>query len=317
MTSSASHADRPQTQPGLISVIIPTYRRYDELRRAAQSSVDQTYPHVEVIVVADGPDPLARDAVAGLGPRLHYFELPQNAGPAAARNFGVAQSHGEWLTFLDDDDTMLPERLARQITQLNPAEPHCMSACRMIYRHGSREDIWPARPLAPGEDVGDYLLIRPSLLGRPGVLSLQSLVMHHTVVRQAPLTDHADHEDWAWLLEAWHIAGARVHFLWEPLVSYNIATESTTRSRRTNWQDSLDWAMQYRKWLSKSAFNSFLASKVALKAKRAGSRQGLRQLFRLIVSNKPRALDLLFFFSICLVPNALAHHAWKRSLRAS
>lgn len=316
MTTQPVHSGGEPIQPGLISVIIPTYRRYEDLRRAAESSIAQTHPLVEVLVVADGPDPLAREAVGNLGPRLQYFELPQNAGPAAARNFGVAHSRGEWLTFLDDDDTMLPERLARQFAELDPEEPHCMSACRMIYRHGSREDIWPARPLAPGEDIGDYLLVRPSLLGRPGVLSLQSLVMHHSVVRSAPLSDHADHEDWAWLLEAWHYAEARVRFLWEPLVTYNIATESATRSRRTNWQDSLAWAMRYRGWLSHPAFNSFLSTKVALKAKRASDWRGLRQIFSLLRSNRPRPLDLLFFCGICLFPNALSHLAWKRSLRA-
>ena len=170
----------------MVSVIIPTFRRYGELRRAAESSVQQSHPLVEVIVVADGPDPLAREAVAGLGPRLRFYELSQNAGPSAARNFGVAQSHGEWLTFLDDDDTMLPERLSRQFARLDPDQPHRMSACRMVYQHSGRQDIWPSRPLAPGEDLGDYLLIRPTLVGRPGVLSLQSLVMHHSVVRNAP-----------------------------------------------------------------------------------------------------------------------------------
>lgn len=303
-------------QPGLISVIIPTYKRYEDLRKAAESSVNQTYPHVEVLVVADGPDPRSREAVAGLGPRLTYYELEQNSGPAAARNFGVERSRGEWLTFLDDDDAMMPERLDRQFTQLDPARPNCMSACRMIYRHNGREDVWPERPIGPNEDLGDYLLVRPSLLGRPGILSLQSLVMHYTVVRAAPLTDHADHEDWAWLLEAWHYADARVNFLWEPLVTYNIDTDGASRSRRTNWQDSLTWALQYRGWLTKRAFNSFVSSKVALKARRAGSWTGLRQLFQILRANRANALDWMFFLGICLLPNSVSHRAWKQSLQA-
>ena len=102
---------------------------------------------------------------------------------------------------------------------------------------------------APDEDVADYILLRPSLMGRPGVLPLQTLLIHRSLLEQVPFTTHKDHEDWAWLLEAWHVAGARVEFVWEPLVIYNIATESLSRSRRMNWRDSLAWAERYRKWI--------------------------------------------------------------------
>ncbi len=301
-------------EPGLISVIIPTYRRPDCVRIAARSAAEQTHPQVEVLVISDGPDPAARAAVAGLGPRVRFFELPENRGPAAARNFGVERSHGEWLTFLDDDDLMLPQCLERQAAQVDRNQPRTISACRVVYRHGDREDVWPHRPMDQGEDIGDYLLCRPSLLGRPGVLSLQTLLMHHSLLREAPLTDHADHEDWSWMLDAWHLAGARIRFVWEPLVVYNVDTEAASRSRRVNWQDSLDWALTYRERLSKEAFNSFLASKVALKARRAGSATGLRQVFALLRRNRPSMLDLLFFSGICLLPGSLTHSAWKRSL---
>ncbi len=304
-------------EPGRVSVIIPTYRRPDRVRIAAQSAASQTHPDVEVLVISDGPDPVARAAVADLGPRVRFFELPENRGPAAARNFGVEQSRGEWLTFLDDDDLMLPECLERQAAQVDRNQPRTISACRIVYRHGGREDVWPHRPILAGEDIGDYILRRPSLLGRPGVLSLQSLLMHHSLLREAPLTDHADHEDWSWMLDAWHLAGARIRFVWEPLVVYNVDTEAASRSRRANWRDSLDWALTYRERLSREAFNSFLASKVALKARRAGSREGLHQVFALLRRNRPSMLDLLFFSGISLLPGSLTHHAWKRSLTGS
>ena len=139
---------------GLVSIIIPTYKRFDELREAAVSALKQTYPHVEVIVVADGPDPEARAAVAGLDERLRYIELDRNSGPAAARNRGVLESRGEWLCFLDDDDTLLPERLERVMLIADEGKPKQMVSCRTIYRHGGRDDVWPSRPLADGEGRG-------------------------------------------------------------------------------------------------------------------------------------------------------------------
>jgi glycosyltransferase involved in cell wall biosynthesis len=301
--------------PGLVSIIIPTYHRVTEMRAAAQSALAQTYPNIEVIVVADGPDAEARAAVEGLDPRLRFFELETNCGPAEARNRGVRMSRGEWLTFLDDDDLVLPERVERTLAQADADRPNVMIACRTIYRRdGKQDDVWPNRPIGPEEDVSDYILVRPSLMGRPGVIPVQSLMVHRSIFEIVPFTTHRDHEDWAWLLEAWHIAGARVEFVWEPLVIYNIVTESISRSRRMNWRDSLQWADRYRNWLSPRAYNSFLATKVALKAKRAGDMKGLAQILMTVGNNHPRVLDMLFLVGVFLLPNALLQAAWRRSL---
>lgn len=307
----------PTYQPGLVSIIIPTYRRVPELRLAVESALKQTYTNIEVIVVADGPDPEVRAAMADLDLRLRCIELTVNSGPAEARNAGVRASCGEWLTFLDDDDTMLPEKVEQQMLLADVAQPHIMVSCRTIYRHDGREDFWPERPIAPDEDVAEYILVRPSLLGRPGVLPIQSLLVHRKLLGQVPFTTHKDHEDWAWLLEAWHLAGARVKFLWGPLVVYNIVTESISRSRRMNWRDSLAWADQYRRWISRNALNSFLCTKVALKARRAGDWRGFREITGRVMRNRPRLLDLLFLTGMALLPAPLLHAAWKRSLVSS
>ncbi len=302
-----------------MSVVIPTYRRVPEMCEAVRSVLAQTYTNLEVIVVADGPDAEAREAVERLASadravRLRYLELSVNSGPAEARNAGLRASHGAWLTFLDDDDTMLPEKIERAARLADHADVRKMISCRTIYRHDGRDDVWPKRPIGPEEDVADYILLRPSLLGRPGVLPLQTLLIHRSILEQVPFTTHNDHEDWSWLLEAWHLAGARVEFVWEPLVVYNIVTESISRSRRMNWQDSLEWAEGYRRWIGDRAFNSFLTTKVALKAKRAGDWGGLRMIAGMVLRNKPGVLDLLFLAGVAMLPGSVLQNAWKRSL---
>lgn len=290
------------------------------MRTAVLSALRQTYTHTEIIVVADGSDAEARAAVADLDTRVRYFELPQNAGPAAARNFGIAQSRGEWISFLDDDDLMLPQRLERQAVVLDPTMPHVMSACRLIYRQTdseghTRDDAWPSRAIGANEDLGDYLLYRPTLLGRPGVVSLQSLIVHHTLARSAPMPSLPEHEDWAWLLDVWHGAGGRILFFWEPLVVYNIDTAVESRSRRRNCQDSLQFALTYRHLLSRRAFTSFLSTKVALKARRSGNLRTLVRVFRLLLSNGAGPRDFLYFAATCLAPTGIAQHIWRRTLR--
>ena len=301
---------------GLVSVIIPTYRRPADVRVAALSALAQTWSAVEVVVVADGPDPATRAEVGSLDDRLRYLELPENRGPAAARNAGVAASQGEWIAFLDDDDVMLPHKLELQMSVADAKAPHEMISCRSIFRRGESDAVWPDRPIGPQEDVADYILRRPSLWRRPGLLSIQSLLVHRSLVEAIPFREHADHEDWAWLLEVWHLAGGRVRFVWEPLVIYRIETETASRSRRLNWADSLEWALTYRSWLSDRAFCSFLATKVALKAKRAGDWAALRIIARNVLRNGCGALDIVFLAGVFVLPKAFLHRAWKRSLHS-
>lgn len=308
------------SEQALVSVIIPTYRRPVEVRAAVLSALGQSWGQIEVIVVSDGPHAPTRAALADLadgvhGKRLQYLELPTNQGPAAARNAGVAASQGVWLAFLDDDDLMLESKISAQMALASEADPWRMVSCRSIYRHGTREDIWPARPLREHEDLAEYLLLRRSLLGRPGVVSLQSLLMHRSVAEAIPFSSHSDHEDWAWLLETWHHRGARITFAWDALVVYNIETDSISRSRRMNWEDSVSWALAYRAWISDRAFCSFLATKAALKARRAGDWQGLLQIGTLVLKNKPGLRDLLFLGGVCLLPGEWLQTIWKRSLQ--
>jgi glycosyltransferase involved in cell wall biosynthesis len=317
MVDTTVRSDFGQCEPGLVSIIIPTYKRPDDLRKAVESGLMQTYDHIEIVVVSDGPDPVARAAVEGIDPRVHYAELPTNRGPAAARNEGVALSRGEWLTFLDDDDLILPGKIEKQLALADRNSPQTMISCRAIYRAQGKDNIHPERPIGPSEDVADYILMRPSLTKRPGVLPLQSLLLHRSLLKKVPFTTHADHEDWAWLLEAWHLAGARVKFAWEPLVVYNIVVDSISRSRRTNWKDSLEWALQYRKWIGARAFASFLSTKVALKAKRSQDKGALQQIGRLVMASRPGWLELAFLAGIWLLPGQVLHHLWKKSLKSS
>ena len=93
-----------------ISVIIPTFKRPDLLRRCLEAIRNQSFSqqHFEVIVVADGPDPLSAQIVSEIKSgyenlQINYYELPQKKGPATARNFGWKQGKGELIAFTDDD----------------------------------------------------------------------------------------------------------------------------------------------------------------------------------------------------------------------
>ena len=88
-----------------ISIIIPTYNRPHLLPRAVNSALAQTVEDIEVIVVDDAsPEPVQLPE----HPKLRIIRLPENSGGSAARNAGAKAAKGRWITFLDDDDELLP-----------------------------------------------------------------------------------------------------------------------------------------------------------------------------------------------------------------
>ncbi len=103
-------SDRPLT----FSLIIPTYRRPAQLSACLQALARQDYPRdlFEVIVVDDGGETPLDPVVTPFTNKLAVTLIRQaNAGPAVARNTGVARARGQWLAFTDDDCTPAPSWL--------------------------------------------------------------------------------------------------------------------------------------------------------------------------------------------------------------
>src|SRR3989338_7148388 len=99
----------------LVSVIVPTYNRPERLQKTLGSILGQTYSNFEVIIVNDGGTDAAGDVVRKIGdPRFRYYATPHRER-SAARNYGLQCAKGTYITFCDDDDLWLPEKLQRQV----------------------------------------------------------------------------------------------------------------------------------------------------------------------------------------------------------
>jgi len=91
--------------------VVPTYDRAAFLTEALASVVAQTVEDWECVVVDDGsPEPVSLPE--SVDPRIRLVRRPRNGGPAAARNTGLLEARGAFVTFLDDDDLYTSERLA-------------------------------------------------------------------------------------------------------------------------------------------------------------------------------------------------------------
>ncbi len=103
-----------------VSVVVPCFCCADTVRRAVRSIADQTWLPTEVLLIDDGNDRATRDALSDLGSSfdalsLRVISLPENRGPAAARNEGWEAATQPFVAFLDADDAWHPLKLALQV----------------------------------------------------------------------------------------------------------------------------------------------------------------------------------------------------------
>ena len=97
----------------LISIIVPIYNVYPYLRLCLERIENQTYPHFEVLLINDGSRDNSKDIClefAERDKRFKYIEQ-KNAGLSAARNTGILNATGKFITFIDGDDFVEPNYL--------------------------------------------------------------------------------------------------------------------------------------------------------------------------------------------------------------
>lgn len=100
------------------TVIVPTYERPELLAKTLESVLAQTVEDLECLVVDDAsPHPVAVPD----DPRVRLLRMSENRGEPAARNAGLAAAHGRYVTFVDDDDLLTPNRLAIALEGLKRA----------------------------------------------------------------------------------------------------------------------------------------------------------------------------------------------------
>ena len=159
----------------LFSVIIPTYNYAHTLRRAVESVLQQPGDDYEILVVndgsTDGTENLLNELAAEYEGRL-YTVTRANSGPAATRNFGVKNSSGQYLIFLDADDAFSDDalRLLREVIQDNPGLGMAVGGHISVSSNGEEKLIQSSLiPEQPFERVKHYLLDKKIILSNGSI----------------------------------------------------------------------------------------------------------------------------------------------------
>jgi GT2 family glycosyltransferase len=108
---------RDEANQPLVSIIIPCYNCKKWVSDSIESCFNQTYSNIEIIVVDDGSTDGSLELLRQFVPRI-TLETGPNRGGNRARNRGFALSKGEYIQFLDSDDYLESEKIARQVAFL-------------------------------------------------------------------------------------------------------------------------------------------------------------------------------------------------------
>jgi len=105
----------------LVSVIIPSYNRFEFLQKAIASVLNQTYKNIEIILVNDGSTQKEYysnsfpDIVKVINLDTNQKNILGYVSDGHVRNFGIKAANGKYLAFLDDDDLWMPNKLEIQL----------------------------------------------------------------------------------------------------------------------------------------------------------------------------------------------------------
>jgi len=198
----------------LVSVIIPTFNRAALLRRAIESARAQTHRPLEIIVADDGSTDDTAAMVKNFGDTVRYLHQPnRNDGAASARELGSRAAQGEFLKYLDSDDTLPPDSLRKLLTTWQSAPAGCSGAFGDIYEVDAQKPEITSRVLSFVAEGRDYL----ACLNQPSNLLLASLIRRDVFLETHGHQPHFHaSSDWEFMLQVvyrapLHYAAGRVY----------------------------------------------------------------------------------------------------------
>jgi glycosyltransferase involved in cell wall biosynthesis len=247
----------------LVSVAIPVFNGQATVAQTLRSVLEQTYRHIEIIVVDDGSTDGTWEVLQSFGSSIRAIRQP-NGGLHAARNTGVQAATGDYVALMDADDLCEPERLACQVRFLNqhPAVVLCSTdfsafnaagpvsashSARYYSRCSAAEggvaarfpqrgqlDIGPCLPQPPAAPVvaSTYFGNAYAELALGNFLHPPTLMFRRSVIKEAGLFEAGAKTmcDWDWLVKVAH-AGA-VAFIDRPLLRYRLSETQMSSSDR-------------------------------------------------------------------------------------
>jgi len=170
----------------LLSIIIPTYKRSDQLYRALASICYEDIFMLDIIVVDDDEEMSGASMTSRFQNVRYFAKRGQERGLASSRNLGIKFATGKYIIFLDDDDFFLPDTISNFINAIVPTKSFYYGNFLRLLKEGvqhiSLETVSERKLMVSNEIPAGAFMIEKSSIKAPFDISMKS------------------HEDWNFLL---------------------------------------------------------------------------------------------------------------------
>lgn len=170
-----------QTQ--LVSVIIPLYNAEKYIEETMESILNQTYKNIEIVVVDDGSKDQSASIVKNIErkyPEQIKYILQKNQGVSVARNTGIENASGEYISFLDSDDLWHPTKIEKQMESMHKNNMNACYCGYMNFYEETGEKVENTTNFVKGNMTKDFLTHQVFAQTSTWIFT-KSIVMDHNI----------------------------------------------------------------------------------------------------------------------------------------
>ena len=260
----------------LVSIIVPMYNSEKSVKKTVDSLLKQTYPNLEFILVDDG----STDKTAAIIDEMRKKDErivtihQANQGQAGARNTGIRMAKGEFISFVDSDDTIEPDfilKLVDAIGEENGIGVTGVNYTRVKQNTTNVVYVKKVRRIKKNESMKAYMLYLLTLDGR--MYSVINKLFRKDVIAKNNLEFPVGvyfGEDTRFVLSYLDVMKGEIAFVPAPLYNYHSGNETSTIKK--SGVEKANWKALYqdlKAWVGKkpSARESFWLKMVSLRWK--------------------------------------------------
>jgi glycosyltransferase involved in cell wall biosynthesis len=215
----------------LVSIVIPNYNCGEFISECLISAINQTYPNKEIIVIDDGSTDDSVHVLSIFKDQIHLIQTT-NRGAAAARNLGISMAKGEFIAFLDSDDSWELDKISLQIKKMIDENCDLVYCSANVVTQG--ESVKKVNVAEYDGDCYPYFLRFPTkaiiILGCSGAVIRSSRIESSGMFDE---TFAGSAEDWDFFRR--YCKGAKVGFISDPLFNYRRHIASVSHRPVSDW----------------------------------------------------------------------------------
>jgi len=210
----------------MISIITPAYNCQSFIIETYQSLKNQTLSDWEWLITEDSSTDDTRKIIAELAQedaRIKVSYASTNSGAAISRNRSIDRAGGEFIAFIDSDDTWFPEKLERQMMFMGESIDFSFTAYRIVNVSG--QPTGKEIDLTSSSTVGYR-----DMLNKKATIGCSTVVLRRSMIgnlRMPKIKTSQDYAYWLSILKR----DTRAHLLPEVLTSYRIHNGSLSRNK--------------------------------------------------------------------------------------